>query len=210
MSRMRTTTLGITTSKASNAPKFIAPRQPFYTVQYTVENTPTQRAKKFSNDRNVNLYAVRPRIEHTWATREKGNLWWSASTHGDIKSEKSVIRSWCARRVRTAFRDALKDRGYDKTGRRIPDADIGRQAWQRDAKPQPPPPPSSQLEVLKGSLEIKFRLAVKAAKYSDLVREAGTVVESIESYLKQLGEGRYDTGGSSNRRRRSNNGIPTT
>ncbi|OJD18062.1 hypothetical protein AJ78_01892 [Emergomyces pasteurianus Ep9510] len=191
MSRMRTTTLGITSSKPSNAPRFIPPRQPFFVVHYTCENIPTQRAKKFSNDKHVNLYALRPKIEHMWATREKGNLWWSASTHGDITSEKSVIRSWCARRVRTAFTDALNERGYDRTGRRLPD--IEWQESQRDAKPP------SRLEALKGTLEINFRLAVKAAKYTDLVREAGLIVERIESYLKHLSEGRNDARDSSNR-----------
>ncbi|PGH34109.1 hypothetical protein GX50_03072 [[Emmonsia] crescens] len=203
MSRARTT-LGMA-SNASKLPKFTPPQQPYFIVHYTPQNTPTVRAKKFSNDKHVNLYALRPKIEYMWATREKGNLWWSASTHGDITSEKSVIRSWCARRVRTAFRDALKERGYDKTGRRIPDIEQQEQEQQQqqDGKSL------SQLEVLKGTLEIHFRLAVKAAKYTDLVREAGVIVERIEAYLKKLGEGGSDAGRSSKAHRRSNSGIAT-
>ncbi|KAG5293183.1 hypothetical protein I7I50_03505 [Histoplasma capsulatum G186AR] len=181
MSRAKTTaTIGIVSSKCSKPPRFVPPRQRYFAVRYTPENTPTLRAKRFSNDSHINLYALRPKIEYMWAMREKGCLWWSASTHGDITSERSVIRSWCARRVRTAFRDALKERGYDKTGRRI-------QAIKQHEQQIQDGRPLSQLEALKGTLEINFRLAVKAAEYTDIVREAGILIDGIEAYLQKIG-----------------------
>lgn len=33
--------------------------------------------------------------------------------------EKKVVRSWCCRRVRIAFRESLKKRGFDEKGRKI-------------------------------------------------------------------------------------------
>ncbi|KLJ11894.1 hypothetical protein EMPG_12947 [Blastomyces silverae] len=180
---VRTTARGSASHNGFRPPKLVTPKQPYFTVGYTPENTRTSRAKMFSCDLFVNLYGLRPKIDYMWATREKGQLWWSTCTQSDIASERSVIRSWCARRVRNAFRDALKERGYDKTGRRIPDIEHREQQkpHQRRQAGQPP----SRLEALEGTLEIHFRLAVKAAKYTDIVREAGVVIERIETYLKR-------------------------
>ncbi|OJD24993.1 hypothetical protein ACJ73_03639 [Blastomyces percursus] len=180
---VRATARGLASYNGFRPPKFVAPKQPYFSVSYTPENRPTWRAKKLSCDLFVNMYAVQPKIDYMWATREKGQLWWSASAQSDIASERSVIRSWCARRVRTAFRDALRERGYDKTGRRIPDTEQRerQKPQQRRQAGQPP----SRLEALEGTLEIHFRLAVKAAKYTDIVREAGAVIEMIETYLKR-------------------------
>ncbi|KAL2368016.1 hypothetical protein BDBG_06891 [Blastomyces gilchristii SLH14081] len=189
-------------------PRFVAPKQPYFTVRYTPQNIPTSRAKKFSCDLFINLYALRPKIDYMWATRDKRQLWWSASAQSDIASEKSVIRSWCARRVRTAFRDALRERGYDKTGRRIPD--IEQREQQKPQPRQQAGQPPSRLEALEGTLEIHFRLAVKAAKYTDIVREAGVVIERIETYLKRVGEREEnDVENSSDALWPSNNGVST-
>ncbi|EEH16429.1 hypothetical protein PABG_06516 [Paracoccidioides brasiliensis Pb03] len=161
-------------SKTPKTPKYQGPQQPYFVVHFSPQNKPTIRAKRFSVDTRMHLFAFRTKIQHLWAMREKGDLWWSASAHGEVSSEKSVIRTWCTRRVRTAFRDALRAHGYDDCGRRMPDIE------RKDGVPQ------SQLEVLKGSLELHVRLAVKEAKYTDLVRQSERVVESIEQYLIRL------------------------
>jgi hypothetical protein len=52
-----------------------------------------------------------------YANRSRETLWWRiAVNHLPLKR---VVRSWCARRVRRAFRQALNERGYDPGGRRI-------------------------------------------------------------------------------------------
>jgi chitin biosynthesis protein CHS5 len=62
-------------------------------------------------------HPIRPKILHMYANRDKSALWWRVSiNHLPLKR---VVRSWCARRVRRAFREALGERGYDHEGRRI-------------------------------------------------------------------------------------------
>lgn len=62
-------------------------------------------------------HPIRPKILHMYANRDKSTLWWRVSIHH--LPLKRVVRSWCARRVRRAFREALGERGYDHEGRRI-------------------------------------------------------------------------------------------
>lgn len=64
------------------------------------------------------FHPIRPKILYMYANRDKSTLWWRVSIHH--LPLKRVVRSWCARRVRRAFREALRERGYDHEGRRIP------------------------------------------------------------------------------------------
>lgn len=50
--------------------------------------------------------------------RKKEGIWWHVTTTNDL-SKSSVIRSWCRRRLRNAFTDALKTRGFDRFGRLV-------------------------------------------------------------------------------------------
>lgn len=59
---------------------------------------------------------IRPKIAHLWDTRDKNTLWWYASVK-PLLQYKRVVRSWSARRVRIAFVQALKARGFDREGR---------------------------------------------------------------------------------------------
>lgn len=60
---------------------------------------------------------IRFKIKHLYDNRDRNILWWKVSTQ-HLTQHKRVIRSWCARRVRLAFRCALKERGFDAEGRR--------------------------------------------------------------------------------------------
>ncbi|KAL2871521.1 uncharacterized protein BJX67DRAFT_342477 [Aspergillus lucknowensis] len=61
---------------------------------------------------------IRPKIQHMCDNRDRNTLWWRASVK-EIHDYKRVVRSWCARRVRTAFRQELKARGFDAEGRSL-------------------------------------------------------------------------------------------
>ncbi|KAL4883871.1 hypothetical protein BJY04DRAFT_183408 [Aspergillus karnatakaensis] len=64
------------------------------------------------------FHPVRPKIQHMCDNRSKNALWWRVSTK-EIVPWKRVIRSWCARRVRSVFEEELKERGYDAEGNRL-------------------------------------------------------------------------------------------
>ncbi|KAF9884772.1 hypothetical protein FE257_001262 [Aspergillus nanangensis] len=64
------------------------------------------------------VHPIRPKIFHMYATRDRNTLWWRVSVK-PIQGFRRVVRSWCARRARLAFRQALKDRGFDAEGRRM-------------------------------------------------------------------------------------------
>lgn len=55
-----------------------------------------------------------PRAEKRWETRTDP-LWWSAIAHKNIENHKTV-RSWAARRLRIAFVESLKKRGWAADG----------------------------------------------------------------------------------------------
>lgn len=64
------------------------------------------------------VHPIRPKIHHLYVNRDRDTLWWRVSVK-QVQRYKRVVRSWCARRARIAFQQALKDRGYDAEGRRI-------------------------------------------------------------------------------------------
>ncbi|PGH11397.1 hypothetical protein AJ79_04898 [Helicocarpus griseus UAMH5409] len=158
--------------KKKRYPKLKSPQQPFFLVHYTPLQVPTAWARKCFDNSTSRLTILRPKLEHMWANREMGTLWWSIPKHSDITVERKVIRSWCARRARNALRQALRERGYDGVGRRIGGGD----GDGKDAR---------GLEGLRGSLELWVRREVKRAKYEALVRACGVIVDSIEGYLRE-------------------------
>lgn len=110
-------------------------------------------------------HPIRPKIVHMYANRDPNTLWWRVQTNG--LDHKRVVRSWCARRVRNAFRKALHDHGYDGEGRRIlQDMDETQS--------------SSQGELdLKGSVEIVVRPELIKEKFPEVLKETDSLVETI-------------------------------
>lgn len=66
----------------------------------------------------VPLHPLFHKIKHTYETCDKSLLLWYVN---GLKSGsfKHAPRSWCTRRTRAAFQNALKERGFDRMGRRI-------------------------------------------------------------------------------------------
>jgi len=81
-----------------------------YTKKYAYAST----ASKSLENPEAALY---PKYEKRWQARQEP-LWWNASTWKDFANKK-VVRSWVARRVRQAFVESLKKRGYTQDGSRI-------------------------------------------------------------------------------------------
>lgn len=61
-------------------------------------------------------HPISPKIAHMYAHREENNLWWTVSVQ-PLMPYRRVVRSWCARRTRVAFKQALKERGFNREGR---------------------------------------------------------------------------------------------
>lgn len=92
-------------------------------LRYCPENTIPPIAQRYLASP---VHPIRPKISHICANRDPNTLWWrvSVSPLGDFKR---VVRSWSARRGRMAFRQALKNQGYDELGKPLPDSPISRE-----------------------------------------------------------------------------------
>lgn len=97
-----------------------------FAKQFTARFTPKSTVSYIAH-RYISAFAspVRPKIQHLCDSRDRNTLWWRVSV-GDINGQKRVVRSWCARRLRSAFIQELAARGFDKDGRRLnSDVDCG-------------------------------------------------------------------------------------
>ncbi|KGO68135.1 hypothetical protein PITC_053880 [Penicillium italicum] len=74
-------------------------------------NTPPVAARYL----NSPTHPIRPKIVDLCGHRERNTLWWRVSV-ANLQQSKRVVRSWCARRVRIAIEQALKQQGLDKLG----------------------------------------------------------------------------------------------
>jgi hypothetical protein len=85
-----------------------------FVLRYYPKGIMTPVAARYAG---VETHPLRPKILHMYANRDPNTLWWKVSVnHLPLKK---VVRSWAARRVRSAFREALKERGFDHEGRCI-------------------------------------------------------------------------------------------
>ncbi|KAI5291724.1 hypothetical protein KEM54_001256 [Ascosphaera aggregata] len=112
------------------------------------------------------FHPLKPKIQHAYATRERGILWWNV-LHGEINSEKKRTRSVFLRKTRQAFIDALKARNFDAQGRRLANGsdtvlDENRYSW------------------LKGTLEIRLRKGILQASQETIEVQAGLIVDAIK------------------------------
>jgi hypothetical protein len=129
---------------------------------YTLENAIQPIAARCLNAGRS--HPLEPRIKYLYETRERGILWWSVA-HSEVYHLKRVVRSWCARRLRNAFREALRDRGFDEDGRLLVLDSSGNII---DRKKR-----------LKGTLELRMRNPLVDAKYVDVVEQAGRIVDEL-------------------------------
>ncbi|KAJ5560377.1 hypothetical protein N7513_002776 [Penicillium frequentans] len=108
-------------------------------------------------------HPIRPKIAHMWANRDPNTLWWRVSV-APIGHMKRVVRSWCARRTRIAFQQALRNQGYDELG--VPLQDF----------------PTPRKHNLTGSLELVLRPACVDLDFKIVQRDADNLLQKM---LKQ-------------------------
>lgn len=126
-------------------------------------------SSRITTDRNhpLHIQAVRNHRE-----KEREGLWWVISVT-TISAKKSTVRNWLKRRLREAFREELKSRGYKRNGFAITKGnDAAKEANQEKAIAQGPP-------VLTGSLRLNVNPTLLTAKFVDVKREAGSVVDVL-------------------------------
>jgi hypothetical protein len=94
------------------ATKFVTSTNSMVLRYWSKCNTPPVAARYL----NSPTHPIRPKIVDLCAHRERKTLWWRVSV-SQIQQSKRVVRSWCGRRVRIAFEQALKQQGLDKLGK---------------------------------------------------------------------------------------------
>lgn len=62
-------------------------------------------------------HALYPKVMKRWETRQEP-FWWNVITRKDIENHRTV-RSWLSRRLRCAFTESLRKKGYAPNGNRI-------------------------------------------------------------------------------------------
>lgn len=83
--------------------------------------------------------------------------------HPPTNVPKAFIRGWCVRRVKNAFKEVLKERGFDGHGRPL----------RSDAEPQ------EQLPQLHGTAEFQTKSRVIHMRRNDILEELRPLVDEI-------------------------------
>ena len=86
-------------------------------------------------------------------------LWWSVIARWNLETNKRVVKSWACRRLRIAFVESLKKRGYASDGSRI------------DGTGREPP--------LIGTAQLTPELCILKTKHEDLVQQTDEAVKVI-------------------------------
>jgi len=110
--------------------------------------------------------------------RKREGLWWHV-TVGVSLSKAKVVRSWVRRRLQNAFVEELRERGIEQDGRLL---DRGRGAERHGV-------PAKVIQQygnvsLRGSMRLHANPSVITAKYTDLRKETGVVVDAMLQGLK--------------------------
>ncbi|KAI9370670.1 hypothetical protein BJX61DRAFT_514747 [Aspergillus egyptiacus] len=118
-------------------------------------------------------HAIRPKIKHLCDTRDRNTLWWMVSVH-PVLDHKSTVQNWCARRTRMAFRQELKERGYDAEGRRL------------ENRAQASATPSEHHGNLLGNVKIQTKRQCLDADYAVIRAEMKTLVDALIFHQKEF------------------------
>lgn len=114
-----------------------------------------------------------PKIRHLYERREHGTLWWSVTTGTLNSAWKKTVRSWCARRTRQAFRQALRERGFDLDGKKLIVDSEGCIIDRRN--------------TLRGTVEVRMGRELLLARYTQIMQDTRTCVDYLERKSRQIG-----------------------
>ena len=139
-------------------PKLKLPNLTVCRINYSSRYNPSVSALEFLADKQHSLHL--PTLAN-YNARPTVGLWWLV-TSNTMLGKKAVVRHWCSRRMREAFVEALKQRGFDKTGTRL----MGHN--------------------LTGTLHMLTLPVILKANFDVLKKEAGMVIEYLaESSRRQ-------------------------
>ncbi|PWY90478.1 hypothetical protein BO94DRAFT_26255 [Aspergillus sclerotioniger CBS 115572] len=146
-------------------------------LRYSPVNKPSHVAMRYLS---AEVHPLRPKIAHMYATRDKDTLWWMVNPSYLMSSKmKRLVRSWCSRRARTAFRQALKEHGFDTDGRRIRDEPLDSRDRGKD---------------LKGNVELLLHAEIMRMRFEDIRKEmsagVGALVDRMEKKNAPLKSGK--------------------
>ncbi|KAG9236076.1 hypothetical protein BJ875DRAFT_245707 [Amylocarpus encephaloides] len=110
-------------------------------------------------------------LAEEWADRDghmkrDEPLWWSCIANKTLNKagDKRTVRSYVARKLRTAMVDSLKERGYDENGRSL----VG------------------DNRSIYGSCQITAEVDTAKMKYVDIVAQTSKIVESLEKDSRKV------------------------
>ncbi|KAF2201347.1 hypothetical protein GQ43DRAFT_349635, partial [Delitschia confertaspora ATCC 74209] len=113
--------------------------------------------------------------------RPKEGLWWIVSV-GSATSKARVVRSWLRRRLRNAFIEELKNRGFDENGKGIV---MSRRAQGEGGGAVMEEVDKAQgMRELRGSLRLHAISPLITAKFEDVKKETAFVVNALVSALE--------------------------
>lgn len=115
-------------------------------------------------------HPLRPKIAHMYAHRDTNTLWWRVAKQ-KLQPFKGVVRSWCARRTRIAFRQALAARGFDREGRKI-------QSHAQDGVATAAAAPGLE-RGLTGSVEIVVLPPCMKEKFSTVQEQTASMLDTL-------------------------------
>ena len=133
---------------------------------------------------------MRRRYENVLDRRQhwkQGGLWIQVTGNSMSKSCKRVVRNWARRRIEQALVEKLKERGYDRTGRRLNQnsakvtstknipCHFARQGSSEDV----------ELSSLCGTVSIQVREKIMESKYPEVQQQAGLVVSEVLRICRQ-------------------------
>lgn len=123
-------------------------------------------------------HALRPKIAHMYAHRDRNTLWWRVAK-GPLQSYNGVVRSWCARRTRLAFKQALAARGFDEEGRKILNR-AGNGGMTTTTTTTTTTAAETGLDRgLVGSVEIAIQPACIRSRFSTIQEEMGSILDTL-------------------------------
>lgn len=146
-----------------------------------MENVPSSVGARFLGNR---VHPIRPKIVHLYATRNQNTLWYRVLP-GQPSMWKSVVRSWSTRRARAAFRESLRERGFDNQGKRIVGDFISEnQSTHDEGQGQ------AQMENygLKGSLDIVVLPESMKADYGTLKEDVDSLLDCMLHWIRRKRE----------------------
>ncbi|KAF2737516.1 hypothetical protein EJ04DRAFT_510174 [Polyplosphaeria fusca] len=123
-------------------------------------------------------HPLNPVYQRKRDARDQTGLWWHVTVNSK-SAKKKVVKSWLRRRLRNAFIESLKERGVDEDGKLVCDAKgykhtgiLGQMLEQ------------GQELSLKGSLNLQALNPLVTAKFADVKKQTGKVVDTMLDRLE--------------------------